>query len=72
MLCVNKLISLVFNVKKINAKTQFASFKRKKTKTKNKKKTKTKKQTQSWNKMHEYYAIQILETKKTKTKEQWS
>ena len=26
MLCVNKLTNLVFNAKKINAKTQFASF----------------------------------------------
>ena len=43
MLCVNKLINLVFNVKKINAKTQFASFKKKnKIKTKNKKKKKNK------------------------------
>ena len=27
---------------------------------------------QSYNEMHECYAMQILETKKTKTKEQWS
>ena len=25
-----------------------------------------------WDEMHECYAMQILETKKTKTKEQWS
>ena len=45
MLCVNKLINLVFNVKKINAKKQFASFKKKtkqKLKTKKKQKQKNK------------------------------
>ena len=48
MLCVNKLTNLVFNAKKINAKTQFASFKKKK---KLKLKTKKKKQ-KSKNKGH--------------------
>ena len=72
MLYENKLTNLVFNAKKINAKTQFASFSflfyfillfylfEKNLKKK------------SQNEMHGCNAMQILETKKTKTKEQWS
>ena len=64
MLCKNKLTNLVFKTKKNNAKHNllpffFYYYYKKKTKT-------------TQNEMHECYVMQILETKKTKTKEQWS
>ena len=62
MSCENKLTNLVLKNKENSAKTQFASFSfpfflnffiNKNT----------------YNEMHECYAMQILETKKTKTKQ---
>ena len=66
MLCENRLTNLVFKTKKNSAKHNLLSFssfffliKKKKLKT-------------TQNEMYECYAMQILETKRTKTKEQWS